>query len=110
LVTEKYWTFEARRRFFDDLAKTHGFDPLIAKNWYSVPYKAIENEKVPFLIPFFPLPTVIYSPFEIILLLQKGEVVIRYHKGSYVQAIMDLYPDIGLDRSKFGRASYIKVS
>jgi hypothetical protein len=34
-----YWTVEGEentRLFFDDYAKAHGFDPLVAENWYSI--------------------------------------------------------------------------
>jgi hypothetical protein len=45
--TEKYWQIVAnRRKFFFDIAEAKKFDPLIAKNWYSVTEKTLMEFKV----------------------------------------------------------------
>eukprot|EP00026_Physarum_polycephalum_P001458 Phypoly_transcript_01460.p1 GENE.Phypoly_transcript_01460~~Phypoly_transcript_01460.p1 ORF type:complete len:826 (+),score=126.37 Phypoly_transcript_01460:385-2862(+) len=64
-----------RRKFFEIFASKRGFDPLAPKNWYSLPRDAIMSAKG---------------------ILQ----VIYYHKGSVLKALMDLFPEIGLEKSK----------
>jgi hypothetical protein len=34
---------ELRREFFDEFAKSHNFNPLVAERWYSVSKKDIEE-------------------------------------------------------------------
>ena len=49
----KYWDKkEHRKLFFDDLARTKGFDPLVAENWYSIDKETVLAEKVR-LFPVF---------------------------------------------------------
>lgn len=46
----KYWTDkENQRQFFRDIAKDQNFDPLIARNWYSMTVRKILNYKVYFI-------------------------------------------------------------
>jgi hypothetical protein len=44
---ERYW-FDVgnRRNFFEKFAARHGFDPLIAENWYTVSKESIIKTKV----------------------------------------------------------------
>ena len=35
-----------RKSFFDKFAKSQGFDPLVAKNWYNVTLSQIKQQKV----------------------------------------------------------------
>ena len=39
-----------RRRFFEDIAKEHGFDPLTPDSWYKFPYSKVIAKKV-YIIP-----------------------------------------------------------
>eukprot|EP00026_Physarum_polycephalum_P001437 Phypoly_transcript_01438.p1 GENE.Phypoly_transcript_01438~~Phypoly_transcript_01438.p1 ORF type:complete len:1047 (+),score=162.81 Phypoly_transcript_01438:248-3388(+) len=64
------------RIFFDKLAKKSDFDPLLARNWYSATSEMVAKEK-------------------------DGLSVLYQFKGSIVKALMRVYPDIGLDESKF---------
>lgn len=71
-----YWkNIDHRRNFFKDIAETLGFDPLIAQNWYSVPHSSIFAHK--------------YST-----------TMLRHYQGNFGNALMDVFPDIGLERSK----------
>eukprot|EP00026_Physarum_polycephalum_P001762 Phypoly_transcript_01764.p1 GENE.Phypoly_transcript_01764~~Phypoly_transcript_01764.p1 ORF type:complete len:946 (-),score=154.63 Phypoly_transcript_01764:299-3136(-) len=73
------WLLEqTRRTFFDDFARARHFNPLVAENWYAV--KAAE-----------------------IRACEGGAGVLRYYDGSYVRALMALYPKIGLKPSGFLR-------
>eukprot|EP00026_Physarum_polycephalum_P000948 Phypoly_transcript_00949.p1 GENE.Phypoly_transcript_00949~~Phypoly_transcript_00949.p1 ORF type:complete len:1118 (+),score=84.56 Phypoly_transcript_00949:49-3402(+) len=65
-----------RRRFFENFAKKHGFDPYVAENWYAQSRKKILST-----------PGI--------------EVVLRHHKNNTKRALLDLFPSIGLDISKF---------
>jgi len=71
---QDYWTYASNRRaFFDKFAKDSQFDPLVAKNWYSIPPETIPRAK-------------------------GGSSVLAYHMGSVARALLHLYPDIGLER------------
>lgn len=43
-IHENYWSEESNKKlFFDDFAASNNFDPLIAKNWYSVKHSELED-------------------------------------------------------------------
>eukprot|EP00026_Physarum_polycephalum_P003234 Phypoly_transcript_03244.p1 GENE.Phypoly_transcript_03244~~Phypoly_transcript_03244.p1 ORF type:complete len:742 (+),score=88.29 Phypoly_transcript_03244:221-2446(+) len=65
-----------RRKFFEDYAAKKGFDPLIAENWYSIRRRDIDVQK-------------------------GGDTVVMYHGDSVSKALMDLFPNIGLDIYRF---------
>lgn len=45
--TENYWkSMTNRRKWFDAVAKTLEFDPLLPENWYNVTMDKIESLKV----------------------------------------------------------------
>eukprot|EP00026_Physarum_polycephalum_P001621 Phypoly_transcript_01623.p1 GENE.Phypoly_transcript_01623~~Phypoly_transcript_01623.p1 ORF type:complete len:1048 (-),score=160.89 Phypoly_transcript_01623:116-2998(-) len=67
---------ENRKRFFETYAKAHNFDPKIPDNWYS-------------------------RSREDILSVSGAGGVLSYHSGSYIKALVDLFPNIGWDKSKF---------
>ncbi len=44
---EDFWsTVQNRRKFFENYAKKHGFDPFNPENWYNQTYTTILSEKV----------------------------------------------------------------
>jgi hypothetical protein len=49
-----YWArHKNRKQFFDDYARSNGFDPLIARNWHKQPYsKFLTLKVIPFLLQF----------------------------------------------------------
>eukprot|EP00026_Physarum_polycephalum_P001467 Phypoly_transcript_01469.p1 GENE.Phypoly_transcript_01469~~Phypoly_transcript_01469.p1 ORF type:complete len:1107 (+),score=182.36 Phypoly_transcript_01469:326-3322(+) len=65
-----------RRKFFEDYAHTHGFEPLVPENWYS-------------------------QTRDSILATKGAALVISYYHNSVKEALMSLFPDIGLVESKF---------
>jgi len=74
---KRFWRLESNRKtFFDQFAQDNAFDPLIASNWYSV-----KSEKI------------IARKF--------SSMVIRYYRGSVREALMTLYPTIGLKEDMF---------
>eukprot|EP00026_Physarum_polycephalum_P002673 Phypoly_transcript_02681.p1 GENE.Phypoly_transcript_02681~~Phypoly_transcript_02681.p1 ORF type:complete len:850 (+),score=89.37 Phypoly_transcript_02681:125-2674(+) len=71
-----YWNNATRRDFFDKFAQGHGFEPLIARNWYK--YNATHITAV-----------------------KGGVSALQSYGGSLIKAIIDLYPDITLDLTLF---------
>eukprot|EP00026_Physarum_polycephalum_P002151 Phypoly_transcript_02156.p1 GENE.Phypoly_transcript_02156~~Phypoly_transcript_02156.p1 ORF type:complete len:735 (+),score=101.72 Phypoly_transcript_02156:694-2898(+) len=67
---------ENRRLFFENYARENGFEPLVPENWYSQSGKAIMQSK-------------------------DAQKVIYFHEGSISRALLDLFPEIGFDKSKF---------
>jgi hypothetical protein len=72
----KLWeNVENRRAFFEKFAKSNGFDPRAPANWYNITLVQVLPEK-------------------------GAKQVLQYHKRSLRQALIDLFPDIGLDKAK----------
>eukprot|EP00026_Physarum_polycephalum_P005007 Phypoly_transcript_05033.p1 GENE.Phypoly_transcript_05033~~Phypoly_transcript_05033.p1 ORF type:complete len:665 (+),score=73.56 Phypoly_transcript_05033:296-1996(+) len=67
---------ENRRQFFEKYARERGFDPLVPENWYSQPYDQIETIK-------------------------GAARVLYYHNYKFSRALLDLFPNIGLEETKF---------
>jgi len=67
-----------RKRFFDEIAEKSGFDPLLARNWYQITYSKFASEK-------------------------GASIMSSYYKGSFVKALMHLYPTIGLVKEEFSK-------
>ena len=88
-----------RRKFFEEYAKEHSFDPNDSSNWYlqsSARIMAVkvgerrEGEKGR------------REREGSINELSKGaQQVIAYHNNSIKQALLDLFPNIGLERAMF---------
>jgi len=73
---KNYWNdSKNRRKFFDDYAADHKFDPLWADNWYRVRSKDIANSKASRLL--------------------------TYYNGSHIRALMDVYPEVKFEKHKF---------
>jgi len=72
---------KSRRQFFDNFAFENRFDPLIARNWYSIKYADLVKHK-------------------------GSHSVLSYYSHSHTRALMALYPEIVFDRQSFNRASW----
>eukprot|EP00026_Physarum_polycephalum_P006545 Phypoly_transcript_06593.p1 GENE.Phypoly_transcript_06593~~Phypoly_transcript_06593.p1 ORF type:complete len:538 (+),score=63.89 Phypoly_transcript_06593:122-1735(+) len=71
-----YWKILAnRKKFFDDYAEAHNFDPLVPHNWYRIPS----------------------SEF----LQMEAKSFLHYHNFSVREALAAAYPDIGLQPNQF---------
>jgi len=69
---KNFWTDkDNRKNFFNSFAKSKGFDPLIPENWYSITVADI-------------LPV------------KGGPSVLRFYKQALKDALLDVYPFIGL--------------
>eukprot|EP00026_Physarum_polycephalum_P003577 Phypoly_transcript_03590.p1 GENE.Phypoly_transcript_03590~~Phypoly_transcript_03590.p1 ORF type:complete len:736 (+),score=72.25 Phypoly_transcript_03590:158-2365(+) len=78
-----YWSdVNNQKEFFRNFAKENKFDHAIAENWYSVSTQQIRSQK-------------------------SASSVLRYYNGNFKKALLSLFPDLGLDTSKFLR-SYTK--
>eukprot|EP00026_Physarum_polycephalum_P008136 Phypoly_transcript_08214.p1 GENE.Phypoly_transcript_08214~~Phypoly_transcript_08214.p1 ORF type:complete len:513 (-),score=83.64 Phypoly_transcript_08214:5-1384(-) len=69
----------AHKKFFEKYAKERGFDPLVASNWYLQPRENITNTK-------------------------GAQRVLIYYGHSVPAALSKVFPDIGIDKSRFPRA------
>eukprot|EP00026_Physarum_polycephalum_P001933 Phypoly_transcript_01936.p1 GENE.Phypoly_transcript_01936~~Phypoly_transcript_01936.p1 ORF type:complete len:910 (+),score=132.37 Phypoly_transcript_01936:109-2838(+) len=77
-VPKRYWANPFnQKQFLDRFAKDRGFDPLVAKNWYSI-------------------------TSDMLLSVKGGWAIWHYHKGGFANVLQTLYPSIGLDATKFG--------
>eukprot|EP00026_Physarum_polycephalum_P003804 Phypoly_transcript_03819.p1 GENE.Phypoly_transcript_03819~~Phypoly_transcript_03819.p1 ORF type:complete len:654 (+),score=64.41 Phypoly_transcript_03819:47-2008(+) len=65
-----------RRQAFEKYAKENGFDPLVPKHWYTQPSEKIQKIK-------------------------GIQSILRFHGRSIMRALLELFPTIGLDKSKF---------
>ena len=94
IVTAPWSYAEIRRKFFETYARKNGFDPLVAANWYSQSQNSLRRESP----KVFSEP----PPFDIVKLMniQGLSSVLFYHNASLTKALLDLFPDIGLDAKK----------
>eukprot|EP00026_Physarum_polycephalum_P003407 Phypoly_transcript_03418.p1 GENE.Phypoly_transcript_03418~~Phypoly_transcript_03418.p1 ORF type:complete len:724 (+),score=75.11 Phypoly_transcript_03418:129-2300(+) len=71
-----YWKeLTNRKLFFDKYATEHSFDPLVAANWYQVRGEHLEREG--------------------------AQALLKYSKGGFVNELLKVYPNIGLDAHLF---------
>lgn len=97
---------ENRRNFFIEYANTHGFDPLNPDHWYLQSREKLIAVKESFLLFFLCILVLIFPfpPFFNYFLLfhkKKARRILPYHSHSITTALLELFPNIGLDRSKF---------
>eukprot|EP00026_Physarum_polycephalum_P001959 Phypoly_transcript_01963.p1 GENE.Phypoly_transcript_01963~~Phypoly_transcript_01963.p1 ORF type:complete len:985 (-),score=156.37 Phypoly_transcript_01963:23-2977(-) len=72
-----YWTNERNQKeFFKKVAAAHNFDPLVPSNWYS------------------------FTNADILKHRGANSLLVHFN-GSFTQALLHIFPDIGLDPSKF---------
>eukprot|EP00026_Physarum_polycephalum_P002189 Phypoly_transcript_02194.p1 GENE.Phypoly_transcript_02194~~Phypoly_transcript_02194.p1 ORF type:complete len:921 (+),score=154.23 Phypoly_transcript_02194:106-2868(+) len=64
-----------RKKFLDDFARENKFDPLIAQNWYKITTRQFRA--------------------------MKGSGLLNHYENIYSKAIINVYPNIGLDPGKF---------
>jgi len=75
--SQNFWqSMENRRKFLDNFASKHGFDPLNPNAWYYVSPFVLRSEK-------------------------GGGSFLNMYYSSMIKALMDVYPDIGLEEAKF---------
>jgi hypothetical protein len=85
------------RKFFDEFAKSKNFDPLDAKMWYSISGNEIRKFVVSILNHYLSLPF-----FKLFLTIVKGgNVMLSYVDGSYIDALIKVYPELKLRRENF---------
>lgn len=98
IIIAEWYQVENRRAFFVNYANNNRFDHLNPINWYEQPVEKILANEV-FLLSSSLFPSL---PHFSELQFYKGAFkVIYYHNNKVQQALMDLFPSIGLDKSKF---------
>jgi len=76
-LNNRWGDVRSRRKFFKEYAKKNGFDPLVPENWYLQSSSKIEQNR-------------------------EAESILRYHGNSVAIALLDLFPNIGLDQDRLG--------
>eukprot|EP00026_Physarum_polycephalum_P003691 Phypoly_transcript_03705.p1 GENE.Phypoly_transcript_03705~~Phypoly_transcript_03705.p1 ORF type:complete len:765 (+),score=83.89 Phypoly_transcript_03705:12-2306(+) len=71
---------ESRKFVLDSIANKRGFDPLVARNWYSI--SCVDILKHP-----------------------GGASLLRHYNGGLIRALTHVYPSIGLDPLKFKKVA-----
>lgn len=111
------------RLCFEQFAQDNRFDPLIVENWYSYTARSFATYPVSifffsFRVPILPfssspssLLSTLYSPILsclrpffpslLIYLNQDANYVLANFNGSFVAALVNLFPELSLDESKF---------
>ena len=103
-ICKDSWSdFANRRKFFEEFAKARGFDPRIPDNWYAQSRELILSFPVSLSFSLLLLPCPPSSLLPLSNSAKGGSSILKYHKGSMAQALVDIFPDIGLDRSVFYR-------
>lgn len=90
LFTEPFWSeTQNQLPFFTEFAKTAGFDPLVAANWYPHLSSLLANR--------------VSYHFNLCFLknIQTAPSIARYYNFNIVRALLINFPDIKLDPSKF---------
>eukprot|EP00026_Physarum_polycephalum_P001151 Phypoly_transcript_01152.p1 GENE.Phypoly_transcript_01152~~Phypoly_transcript_01152.p1 ORF type:complete len:1060 (-),score=94.29 Phypoly_transcript_01152:294-3473(-) len=75
LVLSEWNKADNRKQFFCEYAKHNFIDPLVPENWYMVEYSNFQDKK--------------------------AQKVLAYHSSSIEQALVELFPNIGIDPKKF---------
>lgn len=88
-----YMSRENRREFFEKLAAANNFDPLVPEDWYNLPANK-----------FYVVKVYLINSLWACSLLQGAQTLASYYKTGFVGAVMDCFPDIGLEADKFPRA------
>jgi len=79
VIPRNYWNnIDNQRGFFTNFARENKFDPTDPNNWYSIAHSSVKAYK-------------------------RASSVLAYYKKSLTIALLHLFPDIGLDASKFNR-------
>ena len=103
LFIGKYWaSYDNKLRFLTTVAKDHGFDPLIAESWYKYSSTEIINMlwKYKVFCFFSSPPPLFLSSSSLSNFAKGGHTVLRRHKAP-AKLVMDIFPHIDLDPSKF---------
>jgi len=85
---------EERKAVLLAFAKANNFDPLVADCWYYVSRKQ-------FLLYTVCIPLYLFPLLDILNLLKGGRGVVKYYDNSLIEAIIDLFPELSLEKSKF---------
>lgn len=68
------------RSFFENVAKSRNLDPLIPETWYKISRQEVED-------------------------ILGGITILGHFRGGYVNTLLQIFPDIGLEEEKFEIAS-----
>ena len=96
-------SLKSRRGFFENFAIANEFNPLIPHNWYQQSLVKIKASPVtPSPLYYLSLSSS-FSSFLYVFIYpfhQNAHEVISYHGFNVSRALMELFPNIGLEKSK----------
>lgn len=96
----KYWENRYNRRaFFTQYARANGFDPLVPDNWYAVSKNIVLDGKV-----FIQRCKIKY-----LFCLKDSIYLLELYNRELIDALVDLFPNIGLDPCKFAEPSILSL-
>ena len=105
LATDPWGEEVKRKQFFEDYARLYNFDPHVPESWYSQSKKLILAVQVRYLAPFLLILLALFCINSSLIfidnmLLQGASRVLAHHNGSLATALLDLFPDIGLQKER----------
>jgi hypothetical protein len=78
---------------FLDFAVKEGFDYRVSENWYKYSKDTLVE---------FEVFSRCYGRKYSLIDFQKVKQVLEYYKGSLTKALLDMFPNIGIDTAQFG--------
>ena len=97
------------KRFLDDFAASQGFDPLLPQNWYPISTNQVLKSKVSTRQNISITSTLIYIDLSFFLFvltyIQGGFGIIEQFKGSLVDALQKVYPNVVFNTNLFKHAT-----
>ena len=96
-----------RREFFENYAKREGFDPLVPDNWYSFSRRRVLASEVTLLnhlsivLLVHRLSCPSHLSHDLAYAMQGAAQVLMFHNNSIPNALLELFPNIGFEKSKF---------
>lgn len=85
------------REYLELYAKVHKFDPLIPDNWYPITNKQIREFKV----------CSEHTKEKLTIRFQSLRPVLESYDGNHIEALVKIFPEIGLRRKKFNPSNVL---
>jgi len=79
---EKWKIINGQRRFFEEYAERNSFDPYTPHHWYTQPRDKVLSTK-------------------------GAHAILKHYEGSMAKALVNIFPEIGFEKSKFSKKLHI---
>lgn len=94
MLENHFQSAENRKKFFDEIAREKGFNPLVASNWYSISRLEVLARKV----------IIFYYVVYLFTFLKGSTTLLNMFHSSYPEALANVYGFETLDKKKFQRS------